>query len=151
MKKTVQIQFKEKHFINKFGNILSIVLFLVLIYYLVSASFYRLNFSENAIFIFLLLLAFVISGSLAYYRTYETATIDFINEGIIIQAKIGFIPIKYEDITFFKSYGIIDYDENTVEFLIETKNSNTYKIKSHPDIYDSLISVFPDKNGKYLL
>ncbi len=102
------------------------------------------------IFVISILFAIVIAGSLSYYRTFEKATFSFIPEGIIIESKIGYIPIRYDEIEYFKGDGIPDSEDRTVEFVIQTKSNKKYRIKSEFEIYEGLIQTFPNKDGKYI-
>jgi len=150
LNETVEIQFKNKYLINRIGSVLAAVSVIVIMIYIYSAWFDKLNIEQNFIFIIGTLITLGISGYLLKYRTYEKATFSFIPEGIIIKIKAGYIPIKYDEIINFKSDGIVDNNDGKLEFIIQTKNSKKYRIKSNPEIYEGLIEVFPNKDGKYL-
>ena len=94
MKKTIEIQFKNRHLSNKIGNVLIGIVLVVIFIYFYAAWFDKWNFEQNMIFVISILFAIVIAGSLSYYRTFEKATFSFIPEGIIIESKIGYIPIR---------------------------------------------------------
>ena len=149
MEEKVEIQFKNHKTINNIGCYLFIAIILIILYFIITAEFEKISF-ENGFLIFLVLCFFiVIAIILNSHRTYEKATLSFIPEGIIIQATKGYIPIKYKDIAYFKSIGVID-SEGKTEFTIETINSRIFRIKSKNEIYEGLIKTFPDKDGKFM-
>jgi len=149
LKKTVEIQFKNRFLSNKIGNVLFGIIAVLVFVYFFAAWFDQWNKEQNFLFFLIILIGIVIAGSLSYYRTFEKAELNFIPEGIIIESKIGFIPIKYNNIEYFKSDGIPDSENNTIEFIIQTTDKKSYRIKSKFEVYEGLIQTFPHKNGKY--
>lgn len=150
LEKTVEIQFKNRYLSNIIGNILFGVILVIIFIYIYAAWFEKWDYEQNFIFVISILFAIAIAGSLSYYRTFEKATFNFIPEGIIIKSRLGYIPIKYDEIKYFKGNGIPDSEDNTVEFVIETKRNKKYRIKSKFEIYEGLIEIFPNKDGKYV-
>jgi hypothetical protein len=134
--------------VNRVGYPIIIITPLVFFAFIFSAWFEKMDWPQIILFFAGIIFFMVLGISFIEYKNYERATLHFIPEGIIINAKIGFIPLKYEDIKLFKSLNITKQD-NTKEFSIITNDAREYYIKK-TDIYDGLIHVFPDKDGSFL-
>ena len=39
----------------------------------------------------------------------------------------------------------------SLTFILQINSSKEYRIRSKPEIYEALINIFPDKNGKFLI
>ena len=149
MEEKVQIKLGRKYFINHFGLpliLIAIILFVIFIY---GAWFENMTWLQTLMFIIGDIFILILGVTIIKFRNFKNATLHFIPEGIIIHSKIGFIPLKYKEIKYFKSINITNQD-GTKEFVIETKDAREFVIKSKTDIYDGLINVFPNKDGTYM-
>ena len=150
MEYMIDFQLKGRYLINRFGTPIILISFLLFGYYIYSASFSEFNFTENIIFIFVVLSLLSIGIWCMSYNTFKRSKMTLIKQGFIFKSDIGFIPLHFNEVERFDSINIKDKNQK-IQFVIVCNDGRKFKIRAHKDIYEGLIATFPSKEGSYTL
>jgi hypothetical protein len=150
IKENVEFQFKSSRLVNRIGSLLlfGCACFMGWTYF----SMWFVD-AENDIIVFSVigfLLLLIFGLSMLEYRSFSKGKLHFIPEGVIIESKVGYIPIKYDEIKYFKNIRIKEEDGRQ-EFLIEKLDGKKYRIKARSEVYQGLIQFFAKKDGTHIV